>query len=440
MDGGMPTFPKKAGSVAAMESPEPAKSHGWEAWTAGRLAELRGRRVLRSLRALGPVRGDASAVALDEGTRASWSRDAPSLGEWAGSPTERLVLFAANDYLGLSAHADVRAAAAAAAAAFGCGPRASALVSGYTHAHRALESELAALKGSEEALVLPTGYAANLAVLGALADSPACAIFSDELNHASIVDGARLAARGAGAALHVYRHCDLAHLAELLAASAAPRKLIVSDSLFSMDGDYADVPGLARLRAAHGALLCLDDAHATLVCGAAGGGVAQMQGVGAEHVDITVGTLSKAFGAHGGFVACSRAHKQLLISAGRPAIFSTALPAPAVAAASAALRAATPAVRAALWANVRLFAAETGLAARSPIIPIVVGDEAAALELSAKLLADGFFVPAIRPPTVPRGSSRLRVTLSAAHTEADVRALAAALRRHGACGARRAKL
>lgn len=412
-----------------------AEGGPWTAWIDSRLAELRKRRVLRSLRALGPVRGDASSVALDAGTRASWARDAPSLGEWAGEPNERLVLFAANDYLGLSAHTDVRAAAAAAAAAFGCGPRASALVSGYTHAHRELERELAALKKSEEALVLPTGYAANLAVLGALADSPSCAIFSDELNHASIVDGARLAARGAGASLHVYRHCDLAHLETLLAASTAPRKLIVSDSLFSMDGDYADVAGLALLRARYGALLCLDDAHATLVCGQRGGGVAEMQNVRAEHVDVTVGTLSKAFGAHGGFVACSRALKQLLVSAGRPAIFSTALPAPAVAAASAALRAATPELRAALWANVRLFAALTGLVAHSPIIPIVVGDEAAALELSAKLLADGFYVPAIRPPTVPRGSSRLRVTLSAAHSAADVRALAAALRRHGACNA-----
>ncbi|KAG8469467.1 hypothetical protein KFE25_005922 [Diacronema lutheri] len=413
-------------------------SEAWAEWTARRLAELRDRRVLRSLRALSPVLGDASAVVLDAGTRDSWARDAPSLGEWEGAQTERLVLFAANDYLGLSAHADVRAAAAAAAAESGCGPRASPLVSGYTHAHRRLESDLAALKGTEEALVLPTGYAANLAVLGALADSPSAAIFSDALNHASIVDGARLAARGAGAALHVYKHNDMADLGAQLAASTAARKLIVSDSLFSMDGDYADVRALVALRASHGALLVLDDAHATLVCGEGGGGVAQMQGVRPEEVDVTVGTLSKAFGAHGGFVACSAQLKRLLVSTGRPVIFSTALPAPAVAAASAALRAATPALRAKLWANVRLFAAETGLPAASPIVPVVVGDEADALALSAALLADGFFVPAIRPPTVPRGSSRLRVTLSAAHDEADVRALAAALRRHGACGARAA--
>ncbi|KAJ1625403.1 pyridoxal phosphate-dependent transferase, partial [Pavlovales sp. CCMP2436] len=352
----------------------------------------------------------------------------PSLGEWGGRADERLVLFAANDYLGLSAHPAVRAAAAAAAAEFGCGPRSSALVSGYTHAHRELESALAALKGKEEALLLPTGYAANLAVLGALCESVDVAIFSDALNHASIVDGCRLATRGTGAQLHVYRHCDLGHLDELLRASGAARKLIVSDSLFSMDGDYADVPGLARLRARHGALLVLDDAHASLVCGERGGGVAQMQGVGSEHVDVTVGTLSKAFGAHGGFVACSREVKQLLVSRGRAVIYSTALPAPAVAAASAALRTDTVGLRAKLWRNVALFAAETGLPKLvSPIVAIIVGDEDKALRLSAQLIELGFFVPAIRPPTVPAGTSRLRLTLSAAHSEEDVRALAAAL-------------
>jgi 8-amino-7-oxononanoate synthase len=408
---------------------------GWDLWTAQRLHELGEARVLRSLRALGPVHGDACSVVVDANTRASWAANTPSLGAHSGPADETLLLFAANDYLGLSAHPDVRAAAAAAAAQFGCGPRASALVSGYTHAHRALEDELAQLKEMEEALVLPTGYAANMVVLGALADSSDCAIFSDELNHASIVDGARLAARGAGAELHVYKHGDLAELDALLAASGAARKLIISDSLFSMDGDLADVAGLARLRARHGALLCLDEAHATLVFGDRGGGVAEAQGM-AHAVDIHVGTLSKAFGSHGGFVASSRQLKQLFVSRGRPCIFSTALPAPCVAAASAALRVATPAVREALWRNVRQFGADVGLRPQSPIVPFIVGEEAAALRLSARLIDAGFYVPAIRPPTVPRGTSRVRVTLSAAHRLEDVRALAALLRGDGACDAR----
>ena len=216
---------------------------------------------------------------------------------------QRVSVFASNDYLGLSSHKDVRAAAAWAALEHGCGPRSSALVCGYTDAHAALEAGLAQLKGTEDALLFPTGFAANLAVMGALASSPSCAIFSDELNHASIVDGARLACKGAGAALHVYRHNDLDHLESLLEQSAAERKLIVSDSLFSMDGDVADVVGLATLRGRYGAMLCLDEAHATLVYGDEhGGGVAEAQGVDPSSVDLHVGTLSKAFGSHGGFV------------------------------------------------------------------------------------------------------------------------------------------
>lgn len=165
----------------------------------------------------------------------------------AGHMSE-VVVFAANDYLGLSSHPDVRAAASAAALAHGSGPRSSALLCGYTGAHRALEEELAALKGTDEALLFPTGFAANLSVLGTLLTSPECALFSDELNHASIVDGARLAVKSTGASLHIYRHNDLEHLESLLRASRAPRKLIVSDSLFSMDGDCADVAGLATLK------------------------------------------------------------------------------------------------------------------------------------------------------------------------------------------------
>ena len=197
-----------------------------------------------------------------------------------------------------------------------------------------------------------------------------------------------------------------------------------------MDGDLADVRGLVRLRNRHGALLCLDEAHATLVFGERGGGLAESAGVAAE-VDLHVGTLSKAFGSFGGFVACSRAHKQLLLCRGRPAIYSTALPVPAVAAALASLKAATPELRATLWKRVETFGAASGLRPHSAIVPIVVGEEAAALAASARLLRQGLLVPAIRPPTVPKGTARLRVALSAAHSHEEVLALAAAIRELG---------
>lgn len=354
-------------------------------------------------------------------------------------PGERLLVFAANDYLGLSGHPEVRTAAARATAVFGCGPRSSALVCGYTDQHASLESALADLKGSEDVILFPTGFAANLAVLGALATSDDCAIFSDALNHASIVDGARLAAKGAGAKLHIYRHSDLDHLETLLKASSAPRKLIVSDSLFSMDGDVADCRGLATLKRRYGAILCLDEAHATLVFGESGGGVAEEQGV-SDAVDVHVGTLSKACGAHGGFVGCSSTLKRLLLSRGRAGVFSTALPLPAVAAAAAAISVKDlPERRARLWANVRRFAQAAGLGddvsgttpmttPQSPILPFIVGAEADALEASEALLRQGFLVPAIRPPTVPAGTARLRVALSAEHTSDELDSLAAALR------------
>jgi 8-amino-7-oxononanoate synthase len=257
-------------------------------------------------------------------------------------------------------------------------------------------------------------------------------VFSDALNHASLVDGARLAAR-AGAAVHVYRHCDAGHLGALLAASPARRKLILTDSLFSMDGDFAPLAALAALRAAHGAFLLVDDAHATLVCGRGGEGGAAGAGVAPGDVDAHVGTLSKAVGAQGGFVACSGALKALLVTTARGQVYSTALPLPTVASASAALAAARaePWRRAAVWARVRQLAARTGLRCDSPIVAIHVGGEAEALAASAALLSLGFHVPAIRPPTVPAGTCRLRVALSAAHTAADVDALADALARVG---------
>ena len=253
----------------------------------------------------------------------------------------------------------------------------------------------------------------------ALAGDSQCEVFSDELNHASIVDGCRLAAR-AGAKVTAFRHSDMAHLQGLLAASGSSpsRKLIVSDTLFSMDGDWAHVAQLRRLADQHGALLVLDDAHATLVSPPGEHGTGQ----GAH---IHVGTLSKAVGALGGFVACSTAVKLLLISRARGQVYSTSLPIPVVAAAQAALGAAAsePARVAALWERVRQLQRLTGLVCASPIVAIHIGDEQQALDAAAGLLRRGFHVPAIRPPTVPpvREMHGLATVLPAAASPAPVK-------------------
>ncbi|GIL65081.1 hypothetical protein Vafri_18853 [Volvox africanus] len=363
-------------------------------------------------------------------------------------PLVRLRLYSLNDYLGLASHPEVSEAAARAARQIGMGPRSSALVAGYTHSHRQLEEGLAQLKGTEDCLLFPTGFGANLAVMTSLAyaaptsaatgctgcsashtdgSSSALAIFSDELNHASIIDGARLASRGSGASggavqLHVYRHNDLGHLEDLLADTPpGVRRLVVTDSLFSMDGDFADLRGLSSLRRRHPFLLAVDEAHATLVCGEGGGGAAEAMGV-AHEVDLHIGTLSKAFGALGGFVACSHSFKQLLLNRGRAFVYSTSLPVPVVEAAGAALRISQRESwrRTHVWSLVRRLGSGLGIPALSPVVPLVVGPEGPTLELSSRLLGEGLHVPAIRPPTVPPGTCRLRVSLSAAHSYDDV--------------------
>ena len=382
----------------------------------------------------------------------------------SSTPTTTLTLFSTNDYLGLSTHPCVRAAAARAAASLGCGPRASALVPGaYTTMHRELERSLARLKGTEDALLFPTGFAANAAAMAALCGSTGggkggekdlVVVFSDELNHASIVDGARLAARGGNGIgssssssssssprvkIVIYPHKDSrfldAALSDETLVPRGARTLVVTDSLFSMDGDVADLRSLAQLRRKHGFLLVIDEAHATLVLGPRGGGAAEALGVPAGEVDVHVGTLSKAFGAHGGFVACSGRARSLLLNAGRPFAFSTALPAPAVAAALAALAVAGgeeggregPRLRARVWSHARRLGRALGVEVSSPIVPLVLGSEREALAASGFLLERGLHVPAIRPPTVPRGTSRLRVSLSAAHSDEDVGRLIDAL-------------
>ncbi|KAL2630600.1 hypothetical protein R1flu_015286 [Riccia fluitans] len=349
----------------------------------------------------------------------------------------KLCLFSGNDYLGLSGHPSVRAAAAKAAVECGMGPRGAALICGYTDYHRRLELALADLKHTEDCLLCPTGFAANMAVMTALAGIPkgtlppvmrAYAVFSDSFNHASIIDGVRLAQKSGQVEVFQYKHSDMVHLEKLLQECKLERKVVVTDSLFSMDGDFAPMKALADLRRKYNFLLIVDDAHGTLVCGDDGGGVAEAFSVERE-VDIYVGTLSKAFGCHGGFIATSRKWKQWIQSRGRSFIFSTALPIPVVAAAYAAISVAREEKwrQRILWERVRQLSVGLGVDLVSPIAPIIIGSADEAVSASRELLKSGFHVFAIRPPTVPDGSSRLRITLSAAHTEADLQALMAAL-------------
>ena len=353
---------------------------------------------------------------------------------------EKVVSFASNDYLGLSAHPAVVAAAHEALEQWGAGSGASRLVTGTRPIHSELEEALADWKGAEAAVCFPTGFAANLGVLTVLG-GPGVRVLSDELNHASVIDGCRLSR----AALTVYRHLDMDHLEELLSATAgtdptgaATPTIVVTDSVFSMDGDVAPVDELLDMSRRHGALLVLDEAHAVLGphlpatdrdgAGAGGGGREAQGGT-----VVRVGTLSKTLGSLGGFVAASRDVVDLLVNRARSYIFSTA-PTPADAAAALAaltvLRSAEGDALTARLASLIDRLSEAGLVPPghpSPIVPIVLGSEQAALEASASLLQQGLWVPAIRPPTVPVGTSRLRVTLSAAHTDEDVTRLLDAL-------------
>jgi 8-amino-7-oxononanoate synthase len=334
-----------------------------------------------------------------------------------GGPTAA-VSFAGNDYLGLSSHPAVMEAAHLAIDRWGTGSGASRLVTGSRPVHRELEEALASWKGTERAVLLPTGFAANLSVLSVFGAEGAH-VFSDELNHASLIDGCRLAR----ARVTVYRHGDLGQLDRALAASRG-RSMIVSDSVFSMDGDAADVAGLVELAQRHGALLVLDEAHAVL-----GPGLPERVG---RAVVLRVGTLSKQLGSLGGFVAGPARFMELLVNRARPYIFTTA-PTPADAAAALAALGVVrsgegEALRSRLSGHVARVAGVVGLAGHpSPIVPVVIGDEEEAVAASAGLLDKGLWVPAIRPPTVAPGTSRLRVTLSAVHTDEQVDRLVAAL-------------
>jgi 8-amino-7-oxononanoate synthase len=347
-------------------------------------------------------------------------RDLDSRGQVGWRDGVEVVSFASNDYLGLTAHRAVIAAAHDALDRWGAGSGSARLIVGSRPVHTELEAELALWKESDAAVVFPTGFAANLGAISALA-SDDVTVCSDELNHASIIDGCRLA-RARGAALSVWRHGDLDQLASTLAETAAHgrRAVVVSDTVFSMDGDEADVAALAGLCAMHGALLVLDEAHAVL------GPAVDPGDIGCEV--LRVGTLSKTLGSLGGFVAGPRSLVELLVNTSRPYIFTTA-PTPAdSAAALAALHVLRSAEGAALVARLRRHVDRVaGSSHPSPIVPVVIGGDQEALDASERLLELGLLVPAIRPPTVPPGAARLRVTLSAVHSDHQVERLVAAL-------------
>jgi 8-amino-7-oxononanoate synthase len=322
-----------------------------------------------------------------------------------------IVSFASNDYLGLSQHRAVVDAAADALERWGTGSGSARLIVGSRPIHRELETELAAWKHTEAALLFPTGFAANLGVLTTFATAGVLVV-SDELNHASIIDGCRLS-RGR---VEIARHRDVAHVDALLTAHQGPA-IVVTDTVFSMDGDEAPLDDLLEVCARHHALVVIDEAHAVL-----GPDVPAYPDI------LRVGTLSKALGSLGGFVAGPRACIDLVINAARPFIFTTA-PTPAdSAAALAALRVLRSSEGHALVGRLRGHVERVAPGHPSPIVPIVLGDEHRALDASTHLLDDhGLLVPAIRPPTVAPGTSRLRIALSAAHTDDEVDRLAKAL-------------
>lgn len=335
--------------------------------------------------------------------------------------------FGSNDYLGLANHPSLRAAASEAAERWGSGAGASRLLGGGCPLHGELEAKIASFKGTPQVLLFGSGYAANTGAIPALA-SHGDAIFSDRLNHASIIDGCRLS----GAEVHVYRHRDMGHLEELLRRNGNNRKLIVTDTVFSMGGDLAPLKELADLANKYDAILYTDDAHGTGVLGGGRGSLAQA-GLAHKANIIQMGTLSKAAGSMGGFIAADRDVIEWILNTARTFIFSTAIPPSSVAASIAALELmeSESGLLKKLWENREALA--EGLSAHgiglggseTPIIPISAKSAGHALEMGEELLRRGFYAPAIRPPTVPE--PMVRITVTAGHTPEDIHALASAL-------------
>jgi glycine C-acetyltransferase/8-amino-7-oxononanoate synthase len=367
---------------------------------AARLEELRERGLYRRLRLIEGPQGPRVLLAGRE-----------------------VLLLCSNDYLGLAADGRVREAAAEAALRWGAGAGASRLISGNMQLHGELETALAGFKGYGRALLFGSGYLANMGTIAALA-GPGEIVFSDELNHASIIDGCRLAR----AQTVVYRHNDTGHLESLLREAAGTPSLIVTDGVFSMDGDVAPLPELLELARRYGVRLMVDEAHATGAIGPGGRGAVAAAGLSGE-VDVVVGTLGKALGSYGAYVCASAATVDYLINRARPFIFSTAPPPPAVGAALAALGVleAEPQRVERLAANAR--ALREGLAAEgliatastTQIVPIEIGEAEPTMDLCERALERGVFAQGIRPPTVPEGSSRLRFTVMATHEPEELR-------------------
>ncbi len=334
-----------------------------------------------------------------------------------------LLLLCSNDYLGLAGHPALRRAAAAAMEQYGFGSGASRLVSGTCPLHWELEQRLAAFEGTGAAVLFNSGYAANTGIIPAVAGE-GDAVFSDSLNHASIIDGCRLSR----AKVNIYRHRDMGHLETLLKQSVNfGRKWIVTDGVFSMDGDIAPLREIVGLSEQYGAGVMVDDAHAAGVLGKSGKGSVEHFGLEGR-VPIRMGTLGKAFGSFGAYAAGDGNLIKHLINRSRSFIYSTALP-PAVCAASLAalgVMESEPWRKARLWENRKKFAdglASLGITtapSETPIIPVIVGDAGRTLEASRRLLELGIFATAIRPPTVPEGSARIRTTVTAAHSGEDI--------------------
>ncbi len=371
-----------------------------------RLEELRDRGLYRKLRCVSGPQGPR--VLLD------------------GKP---VLLLCSNNYLGLADHPRVREAAAEAAMRYGAGAGASRLISGNMTIHRRLEEQLAAFKGAEACLLFGSGYLANSGVVSALARD-GDVIFSDALNHASIIDGCRLSR----AETFVYDHCDADHLEWGLRQAAGRGSLIVTDGVFSMDGDVAPLERIVELAQRYDARVMVDEAHGTGTIGPDGRGAVAAAGL--EHeVDVVVGTLGKALGSYGAYVLCDTTMAKYLINAARTLIFSTALSPPAVSAAMAALELLREQPRRVekLQRNARVLREALraeGLPAtedETPIVPLIVGEAGPALAAAERALERGIFAQAIRPPTVPAGTSRLRLAVMASHTKSELREAAKVL-------------
>jgi glycine C-acetyltransferase/8-amino-7-oxononanoate synthase len=339
--------------------------------------------------------------------------------------------FSSNDYLGLATHPALKAAAMAEFNRSGFGSGASRLICGTLAAHEELDTTIADFKQTPAALSFSSGYAAAMGTIPALCGA-GDVIILDKLSHACLVDAARLS----GAVLRVFPHNDLckleSHLKWARAKHPGAKILVVAESIYSMDGDRAPLREIVELKERHGAWLFLDEAHAVGVIGQQGRGLADEVGV-AGQIEIQMGTLGKAIGSHGAYIAGSSALRNFLINRARSFIFSTSPPAPVTAASRKAIEiAASPegdSLRAKLWQNLQHLQSLLSInTPASAILPVLIGNESAAVETSARLLDQGFLVPAIRFPTVAKGSARLRITLTASHTASDIESLAQALR------------